>query len=104
MKASQLRIGDWIMITGVPGTGVPNYYIHRDTKRVFEKLVARNRPVRIREIDEFGAPWYMCRFKKPDGTYEAHFLAISDSEDNWVPVNRRSRKVSQRAAPRKRPG
>jgi hypothetical protein len=60
MKGSQLRVGDRVMITGVPGEGVANYYIHRDTVRVFKKLIARKCPVRIRRIDEYGTPWYLC--------------------------------------------
>jgi hypothetical protein len=89
MKAIELQVGDRIRITGVPGSGDPNYYIHRDTKRVYKKLVARKRSVRIREIDEFGAPWFMCKFKRPSGKWEWHFLAVYDSDNNWVPVRRR---------------
>jgi hypothetical protein len=93
MKTNQLRVGDWVMVTGVPGEGIANYRIHRETARVFKKLIARKRPVRIREIDEFGQPWYECRFRKPDGTFELHSLGILRGEDNWVRVNRRTKTV-----------
>jgi hypothetical protein len=56
MRASDLQVGDWIRITGIAGVGVPGYYIHKNTVRVYKKLVSRNRPVRIREIDEYGTP------------------------------------------------
>src|SRR5205823_4306232 len=42
-----LRIGDKIRIVGVPGEGIPDYTIHRDTIRVYKKLIDRKRPVRI---------------------------------------------------------
>jgi hypothetical protein len=89
MKASDLKIGDRIRIIGVPGNGIPGYVIMPETVRVYKKLVARNLPVRICEIDEFGAPWYVCRFKKPNGTWEEHFLAVFDTDGNWKPVQQR---------------
>jgi hypothetical protein len=101
VTASELRIGDLILITGVPGEGIPNYYIHRETTRVFKKLVARKRPVRIRRIDEYGAPWYLCKFKKRDGTFEVHDLAVCEGETNWLLVKRRPKKTSRQAKPRK---
>jgi hypothetical protein len=89
MKAGELKIGDRIKIIGVPGDGVPGYVILQETVRVYKKLVVRNRPVRIREIDEFGAPWYICRFKKRDGTWEEHWLAVFATDNNWILVKRR---------------
>jgi hypothetical protein len=89
MTAHKLKVGDRIRILSVPGEGVPNYYIHRDTTRVFKKLIARNRAVRVSEIDEYGQPWYICKFKKRHGRFETHFLAILDGENNWVLVKRR---------------
>ena len=89
MKASELRVGDWIRITGIAGDGVPGYYILPETVRVYKKLVARNRPVRIREIDEYGAPWYRCMFRMRNGKWEGHDLAVFDSDGNWIPVKRR---------------
>src|SRR5262249_11493146 len=47
MKPSDVRVGDRIRIIGIPGDGVPGYYLHRDTKRVFKKLIGRGRSVRI---------------------------------------------------------
>ena len=89
MKARQLKVGDLIRITGVPGAGVPNYFILSETTRVFKKLAARGRPVRIREIDEYGTPWYRCRFRRRNGNFEIHALAVFDFDGNWVLVKRR---------------
>src|SRR5437867_1199257 len=90
MRVSELRVGDRIKINAVPGRGDSNYYLHSDTKRVYKKLMARQRSVRIREIDEFGTPWYTCRFKRPNGTWERHSLAVCDSDNNWARVARRN--------------
>ena len=38
MKSSHLRVGDRISITGVPGIGIPNYFLPPATARVFKKL------------------------------------------------------------------
>jgi hypothetical protein len=63
--------------------------LHRDTRRVFKKLIARRRPVRIARIDEYGSPWYSCRFRMKDGRWEWHDLAVLEGEDNWIPVKTR---------------
>jgi hypothetical protein len=67
--------------------GVPNF-----TKRVYKKLIARRRPVRVYEIDEYGGPWYACRFRMKSGAWEYHHLAVDDLDNNWVKVKRRHRK------------
>jgi len=83
MKASQLKVGDRVRTLGVPGEGRPGYYIHRDTRRVYRKLLERKRPVRICRVDEFG-PWYHCRFRGRDGRVESHWLLVTDDDRNWV--------------------
>ena len=88
MKARQLKVGDLVRITAMPGVGVPNYFILPETTRVFKKLVARGRPVRIREIDEYGTPWYWCRFKRRNGKFEMHALSVIDIDGNWELVKR----------------
>jgi hypothetical protein len=89
MKPSELRIGDRIRIVGVPGKGVPNYYIHRETVSVYKKLMARRRSVRIYEIDKYGTPWFRCRFKTRTGQWGWHFLGVFDNDQNWVAVVRK---------------
>jgi hypothetical protein len=89
MKASDLQVGDWIRITRIAGEGVPGYQILPETVRVYKKLIARNRPVRIREIDGYGSPWYRCGFKKRNGEWEWHYLNVMDLDRNWELVRRR---------------
>lgn len=83
MKVADIKIGDRIKIVSQPiRYGEKDYYIHADTVRVFNKLIKRNRPVRISTIDEFGT-WYKCRFKER-GKWHWHSLAVTDSDKNWV--------------------
>jgi hypothetical protein len=91
MKASELEVGDRIRITGIPGDGVPGYHIHRDTVRVYKRLIARGRSVRIHNIDEDGLRWFVCRFRTKTGKWEHHYLAVDDTDNNWVPVKSRRR-------------
>jgi hypothetical protein len=91
-RPADLKVGDRIRIVGMPGEGVPNYYLHRDTKQVFKKLIARRRSVRIAEIDEYGSPWYTCRFRTRSGRWELHYLAVLELDNNWVRVKPRHKK------------
>jgi hypothetical protein len=88
MDPSDLKVGDRIRIIGIPGEGRPNYYLHPDTKRVFKKLIARAKSVRIDRIDAQG-PWYTCRFRMKNGHSETHFVAVALDDTNWVKVKRR---------------
>ena len=85
MKASQLKVGDRMRILSVPREGRIGYYIHRDTVRVYRKLLERKRPVRICRVDEFG-PWYYCRFRGRSGRLELHWLLVTDDDRNWIKV------------------
>ena len=68
MKASKLTIGDRIRLKGVPGDGIPGYCIHRDTVRVYKKLIARGRSVRIYTIDGDSVNlWFACRVSAVKG-------------------------------------
>ena len=84
-----LKIGDKIRITGLPS--VIQGILPNETKRVWEKLAKRGRYVVISSIDDFGQPWYNCRFKKRDGTWEHHFLSVGEGEDNWTLVQSRKK-------------
>jgi hypothetical protein len=101
-RPSDLKVGDWIWIVGIPGEGVPGYHLHRDTERVFMKLIARGRPVRIARIDEYGSPWYRCRFRTRDGRWEWHDLAVCDLDNNWVRVRPRHKKSPAQTGQRRR--
>lgn len=98
MKASKLKIGDRIRITAVPGAGDPNYYTHPSTIRAYKKLISRNRPVRIKWIDEYGSPWFTVMFRTPAGKPEWHSFGMSDEKDNWVPVKSRRRASRRKSA------
>lgn len=92
-RPCDLGIGDRIKIIKMPGEGVPGYYLDPDTKRVFKKLIARGRSLRIARIDEYGTPWYACRFRMNSGRWEWHDLAVSELDDNWVWVTTRREKL-----------
>lgn len=59
-----------------------------ETVRLFQKLIARKRSVRVCEIDEFGNPWIACRFRRKNNTWEYHSLAIMEGE-SWVKVRKK---------------
>jgi hypothetical protein len=86
MKASELKVGDKIRIVAIPGEGIPNYTLHRDTRSVYKKIIARKRSVRIYEIDEYNQPWYAVKFYRKNGKWEHHILAVMEDDTNWVPV------------------
>src|SRR5436853_7196518 len=74
----KLRVGDRIRLVEVPLEFFQEgYYIHRDTSRVYRKLVARRRSLRVYAIDEYGLPWVQCRFRRRDGRWEWHALAVN---------------------------
>lgn len=77
MKASYLIAGDRIRITKVPGGCQP------ETVDVYERIIARKRPVRIYEVDEYGTPWYEVRIRV-EGRIEYHHLAVMEEDENWV--------------------
>jgi hypothetical protein len=76
-----LQVGDRIRIVRVPGQNIPGYYLHKDTKRVYEILAAKRRIARVCQIDEWGLPWIACRLKSRRGKWEYHWLAVND--DSW---------------------
>ncbi len=70
LNPKALRIGDRIRIVGIPGEGVPGYYMHSDTRRAYKKFIARGRSVRISFIREDGYPWFDFRLRRKDGRWE----------------------------------
>ncbi len=92
MKVSKLKVGDRIRILCPPNECVQDYgYIHKDTVRIFKKIAARKRSVRIDRIDEYGTPWYSVRFRRKDGSWEYHCLNVMTGEANWVPVKKKEK-------------
>lgn len=93
-KSTGLKVGDRIRIVSVPGEGILDYTIHRETKSIYRRLVARRTPVRIQWIDSDDQPWFVCKFLKKNGRFEEHWLGIFADDDNWVLVKpRRTRRV-----------
>jgi hypothetical protein len=87
----RLRIGDRIRVVRLPwDADAPGYFFASETRRLYRKLIARGRPLRIFQIDEHGLPWVACRFRRRDGSWEHHWLAVND--DSWVPVKSRRAK------------
>src|SRR5207237_7537709 len=86
----QLRVGDRIRIVRMPSdANTPGTTFFPETRRLYKKLIARRRPVRVFQIDEWGLPWIRCRFRLKDGSWEHHYLAVNDN--SWVRVKRRAR-------------
>ena len=76
----KLRVGDKVRITEIPPEFLHRgYTICTETMRVYKRLVARRRPVRVAFIDEWGSPWIKCRFRLKDGRWERHNLSINHS-------------------------
>jgi hypothetical protein len=78
-KLSSLRVGDRIRILAVPGQAVAGYYLHEDTRALYELLVAERTVLQIYEIDEWGSPWVSHR---PANSTTHEYLAISEY-DVW---------------------
>lgn len=83
-----LRVGDRIRIVRLPwDANAPGQTFFPETRKLYEKLIARGRPLRVFKIDEHGLPWVACRFRRRNGSWEYHWLAID--EDSWVRVKSR---------------
>jgi hypothetical protein len=84
-----LQENDRIRIVRMPsGSDAPGSLFSACTRRLYEKLIARRRAVRVYEIDEWGLPWIRCKFRRRNGSWEHHFLAVND--DSWVHAKRRT--------------
>jgi len=87
----KLKVGDRIRMVKMPsGVDAPGYTFHADTRRLYKRLIARRRSVRVFEIDKWGLPWISCRFRMTNGRWEFHILAVND--DSWVLVRYRKAK------------
>lgn len=78
-----LRVGDRIRLVAMPGEfAQPGYQLFPYTRRVYERLIARSRPVRVYHVDDWGLPWVRCRFRRRDGSWDDHSLGFN--HDGWV--------------------
>ncbi len=84
----ELHVGDRIRIVRMPyDSYTPGYTFGSETRRLYKKLIARRRSLRICQLDEYGLPWFHCRFRRKNGGWEYHSLAVND--DSWVRVKKR---------------
>jgi hypothetical protein len=84
----ELRVGDRIRLVAEPPEWQrPGYQLPSCTRRLWLLLIARRRSLRVCEVDEWGAPWVRCRFRKRGGGWEHHYLAIVEA--GWVRVKPR---------------
>jgi hypothetical protein len=96
-----LRISDMVRIVRMPsGVDAPGYVFHRMTRQLCKRLIERKRPVRVYEV-AYGAPWISCRFRRKDGRWEYHSLAIND--DSWVRVKHRKKRPIAKVKPNRDP-
>src|SRR4051794_6986043 len=85
-----LRVNDLVRIVRMPsGIDAPGYVFPAMTRRLYKNLIARRRPVRVYEIAYDGRPWIHCRFRRKDGRWDYHALAIDG--DSWVRVKHRKK-------------
>src|SRR5262249_41064410 len=84
-----LRVNDRIRMGRMPsGVDEVGSLFPACTRRLYKKLIARRRGVRGYKIDAWGLPWIQCKFRRRNGSWEHHFLAVND--DSWVRVKRRA--------------
>lgn len=77
MLWEELEVGDLIILVTLPSEfHTPGYYIHKDTLRVYKAILGRNKPLKIKEIDENGIPWVEFREKRRGRNY-THYLAFN---------------------------
>ena len=84
----ELVVGDRIrLVADPPEWQHPSHYVPLCTRKLWRRLVARRRSLRVCEVDQWGTPWVRCRMRGRDGRWEHHSLAIV--EGGWVRVKRR---------------
>jgi hypothetical protein len=97
LNPDHLRVGDRIRIIGIPGEGIPGYWLHPDTRRVYKMLIARRQSVRIYQVDKYGTPCFRCCIRRTRaGRPMWDFLGIYAGENNWVPVKPRNKRRPSR--------
>lgn len=88
----ELKVGDRIRIIGVPHG--PNEDTPIETIQVFQRLIYRNRSVRIAYIQD-DLPWFECRFRTPGGDWVYHSIGLLPEEGHlWKRVQPRMKSAS----------
>jgi hypothetical protein len=91
-----LRVGDRVRIVRLPGQTIPGYYLHEETRQLYEHLIAEGTVLTVYEIDGDGLPWIEYPFKDEEGETGYHFLAIN--EDSWELVAKNNEQPGSPAA------
>jgi hypothetical protein len=88
VAAASLKIGDRVRIVRKPNDWP---MLHRDTKILYNRLIKRQRSLRIAEIrvhpTGLAHPWVCCQFRER-GRWRYDHLAILD-DGSWIKVKRR---------------
>lgn len=89
MRPHTLRVGDRVQVVRLPPMwSSPGFRVPADTRRVYDLMISRRRPVRIKEVDDIGAWVHLC---VPDhrGRIIRHYITLDDG--CWVRVPPRKR-------------
>src|SRR5260221_4882930 len=91
-----LKVGDKIRLIEIPPEFLQeDYFVHRDTMRLYKKLLRNRRAIRICDIDEWGLPWIHCRSRLKNGMTLHEFLAFNHG--GWVRVKSRNMRTPERS-------
>jgi hypothetical protein len=91
MAKTNLKVGDRIRIVRLPPIwSTPGYVVPISSRRVFVRLIARGRPLRIRDVDERGQAWVWWRVRRANGRVVHHGITVDDG--CWVRVVPRNRR------------
>ena len=80
-----LKVGDKVRFISVPKEwSDPKITVHRDDVKFMKAIIARGRPSRIYEVDEYGTPWVAMRLQGLSGL-EHHTWGIME-KTGWRKV------------------
>jgi hypothetical protein len=88
----KLKVGDRVRLVHFPDEYLSPHALHRQTRQLYRRLLARRRFVRVYYVDEMGLPWIQCQFRQRNGKWEYHSLLIG-TESGWVKVKPRKRSL-----------
>lgn len=86
----KLQVGDRVRFVRLPTEfSQPGYFVHKDTLRLYKRLIARRRSTQVAYLDDWQRPVICYRFIGKSGRMEYHSLIIDD--DSWVRVKPRKK-------------
>jgi hypothetical protein len=87
LRETKLRTGDRIRVVRLPPAwGQSGFVVPRETRAVYRLMIGRRRPVRISEVDSWGA-WVRLRVRSNGGRIDHHSITIDPG--CWVRVTPR---------------